>query len=430
MKVVFEKEILFSGICLVVLFSIFTQACQPELDSPYEGSGQLDFSNYVAIGGNLSAGYHDQGISSWKQENSIAALLANQFQKVDTLEFNQALLGENEVMGQTRLLSILEPACTFRKTEMEIEYVKSNVSTFENVFEFNTYNDLSVPELFLAELELPAVSVKNEYLKRMLPALNPDTTFLDLIHRSEPTFFSISLGLNDVLNYALNGGVSQSGQPIHLMKPEVFEARYRSIIENISTIESARGVLLNIPYIHSMPYISYINRQFINDTLCDGSTLPIFITSSKKGIKAAEETDFILLSANDLLSSVQDSMAIGLDSLSPLGNNLVLDEKEMSIVSSAVLQYNFAINRISRDYNLPVFDLAKFYETVAAGVVSHGLKINNEFIYGGFYSTDGTYPTTRGNAMIANEVIRLINRHYHTSIPEIDITAYSTVRIP
>ncbi|MEP1142006.1 MAG: hypothetical protein ABJH44_17430, partial [Balneola sp.] len=47
--------------------------------SPDYSSGSADFSNYVAIGNSLTAGYMDGALYSNGQANSVAAILATSF---------------------------------------------------------------------------------------------------------------------------------------------------------------------------------------------------------------------------------------------------------------------------------------------------------------------------------------------------------------
>jgi hypothetical protein len=51
-------------------------------------------------------------------------------------------------------------------------------------------------------------------------------------------------------------------------------------------------------------------------------------------------------------------------------------------------------------------------------------------VSGGAYSLDGLNLTPRGNALLANEFIKAINRTYKSSIPEIIATKYSGVIFP
>jgi hypothetical protein len=56
---------------------------------------------------------------------------------------------------------------------------------------------------------------------------------------------------------------------------------------------------------------------------------------------------------------------------------------------------------------------------------STGMTVTNRRItgdyFGGFYSFDGFYPGVTGHALIANELLTLLNRTYGTSFVAVDL---------
>ncbi|HSI70410.1 MAG TPA: hypothetical protein VK941_09275, partial [Gillisia sp.] len=96
-------------------------ACEPELQNPidepgfYTG-GEADFTNYVALGNSLTAGYADGALYITGQENSYPNILAQQFDKVqETNDFRQPLMadnaggllaGGNQITANRRILAV------------------------------------------------------------------------------------------------------------------------------------------------------------------------------------------------------------------------------------------------------------------------------------------------------------------------------------
>ncbi|MDH5355799.1 MAG: G-D-S-L family lipolytic protein, partial [Gammaproteobacteria bacterium] len=84
-----------------VFYALTTAAlltgCDAEFDNPVGGagsysSGTADFSNFVAIGDSLTAGYADGALYRHGQENSYGAILAQQFALVGGGAFSQPLM--------------------------------------------------------------------------------------------------------------------------------------------------------------------------------------------------------------------------------------------------------------------------------------------------------------------------------------------------
>ncbi|MCK5468218.1 MAG: hypothetical protein KAI99_06915, partial [Cyclobacteriaceae bacterium] len=53
-------------------------ACKPEIEVPAPSTGGADFSNYIAVGNSLTAGYGDNGLYADGQMQSYPNLIAQQ----------------------------------------------------------------------------------------------------------------------------------------------------------------------------------------------------------------------------------------------------------------------------------------------------------------------------------------------------------------
>jgi hypothetical protein len=85
---------------LICLSSVFLSACDPNFNSPVGdtssySAGDADFSNYVAVGDSLTAGYADGALYRLGQESSFPNILATQFKTVGGGVFNQPLMNDN-----------------------------------------------------------------------------------------------------------------------------------------------------------------------------------------------------------------------------------------------------------------------------------------------------------------------------------------------
>lgn len=63
------------------------------------------------------------------------------------------------------------------------------------------------------------------------------------------------------------------------------------------------------------------------------------------------------------------------------------------------------------------------------GITIGGVSYNPDFSPNGVLSTDGVHPNPRGNGIIANDMIRVIEETFGASIPELDITLLPSVQL-
>jgi len=63
------------------------------------------------------------------------------------------------------------------------------------------------------------------------------------------------------------------------------------------------------------------------------------------------------------------------------------------------------------------------------GLVIDGVNYQPDFSPNGIISTDGVHPNPKGHAIVANEVIRVINTSFGSEIPPVSLTPYGTVVI-
>lgn len=85
------------------------------------------------------------------------------------------------------------------------------------------------------------------------------------------------------------------------------------------------------------------------------------------------------------------------------------------------------IKKFAKDYNHPLVDFYAVYKKVLAGqyISEDGFKIDPSFPNGNFFSADGLYPSAIGQAVLANEVIKVFNTSYGSQIPLIKIKDYA-----
>ena len=104
-------------------------------------------------------------------------------------------------------------------------------------------------------------------------------------------------------------------------------------------------------------------------------------------------------------------------------NKWVLTSNEKAKVATATAAYNSSIRSIAAANGLAVADMNAIMNQLVGG-----LRIEDGTIYTANYfssatastvlfSLDGVHPNAKGYAVITNEIIKVINRHYNANLP-------------
>lgn len=234
----------------LVLFN----ACNPEIDEINTPSaGTADFSNYVAVGNSLTAGYADGGLYAESQMLSYPALLSQQMNVVEPSNFAQPDIPGNG----SGYLYVTSLAPSFGEFPEDPNWLNQLDGTF---------NNLGVPGIRVKDLTFKGYGSSpqvNPYFYRMLGGKDALTSYLELVAANPPTFFTSWLGNNDVLGYASSGGAAGiDGAPITglggLTDPATeFKPSYDALISAL-TSQGAKGVVITVPDITLAPYFTTV----------------------------------------------------------------------------------------------------------------------------------------------------------------------------
>ena len=103
----------------------------------------------------------------------------------------------------------------------------------------------------------------------------PDASVLQLAMAQSPTFFSLWIGSNDVLGYAISGGDGTNTiTPIDGPPGVGFNQTYGALIATL-TSGGAKGVVANIPYVTTTPHFTSVPHNALDPTNPDfGPQIP------------------------------------------------------------------------------------------------------------------------------------------------------------
>ena len=240
------KKLLYILISLVIL-----TGCEPKISELTPFRGSADFSRYIAVGNSMTAGFTDGALYTTGQANSFPNLLAGQFrlagggnfiQPVVTSEFGvdfpdsdpRLILGYvTDCRGVTSLGPI--PDIGPKEPLGPVGYL---------------VNNLGIPGAKTFHLLVPGYALLNPYYARFATA--PTNMLIQEIPLQNATFFSLCIGNNDLLMYAINGGAADSITP-----EPVFNLSLDAIVAAcVGT--GTKGVIANIPDITSIPFFTTV----------------------------------------------------------------------------------------------------------------------------------------------------------------------------
>lgn len=108
----------------------------------------------------------------------------------------------------------------------------------------------------------------------------------------------------------------------------------------------------------------------------------------------------------------------------PMENKWVLTANEKAKVASATAAYNNSIRSIAASKGLAVADMNAIMNQLVSGLRIETGQVYTANYFSGvanewkvLFSLDGVHPNARGYAVIANEIIKVINRHYNSNLP-------------
>lgn len=458
---------------LALLFS----ACKPSVSiitAPTAGP-TVKFTNYLAIGDNYTGGYIDGSLTVTGQLNSFPQRLFEQFSQVPEPAgakgpFIHPLLHSDYGYPTAKLvLGYTHSTCIWYDSSLApISYPYFTADPIDDQKFVSNKNNGQINNIGVLGLRVVDYPVTNwalaadgqgiPYARRFFydPAATPQDELQHRVDNLYPTFFTMWLGMNDVLLYAMNGGQGDGTgnalpmvpglgiyNPNDISPIGVFDSAYDKAL-NTAIFNGASGALINIPDISLLPYFNAIpsdglilDRQGQADTL-----LAYYAGQAWKKVFQPGKNQFIIKDHNDnvrqsvpgelisLKCPIDSIKCAGWGSTKPIPNIYVLTTDEIQYIRAAVDRYNYFISTEAQLHHLAYVDMNAYFKTLPTGAPFNGISYSNAFVSGGFFSLDGIHPTPRGQALIANKIIETVNRFYKSTLNPVDANKYHGVEYP
>lgn len=499
----------YKSIFLVLSLAVLFNACEGQGDSlinerlednPLPSTeyttGDADFSTYVSIGASFTAGYADGALYNLAQHNSYPALMASSFRVAEDSEltFQQPDInsekGFNTSVGQP--LDTPNPLGRFKLDVAARVPTPTIGGELPTAYSGPQVHNFGVPGIQVGQLVTPLTGgpaannpAFNVYYQRFASAPGSSTILEDAI-AANPTFFSLFIGGNDVLGYAVSGGANDA----ILTDVGSFQGAYSAVINALMTETSADGAVMDIPFFLGLPifqavpynaipvtdqasvdalngaYSNYnaglqqaalgglisdeeATRRTIEFTLganafvMEDESLTDLSALGLPNYRQSEPTDLVLLSA-------ASAFPTGVGTQTPAGDGLVLTPEEQETIETSRQTFNGIIAQIvsnpsisdrialiqATPFQIPedptsctggtFCDIFGFTDGVP-GITVEGMDLAPDFTPNGIFSTDGVHLNPRGSAIFGNEWIEAINVKFGANIPLINVTNLPSV---
>jgi hypothetical protein len=450
-------EKILRNLLVIVIVTIVT-GCQDRSDisSPPPNSGSVDFTRYVAIGNSITAGYQSSALYQDAQRYAFGNLIA---QQVNT-SFAIPFISNPGLGGQLYVHS-------FSSTGADIRQLPSTGVPL-NLNYPAPYNNLGVPGAVLWDvLNAKSSTTCASYILSSSPTPNP---YFDLVLRPStgrgsqfqqarllhPTFITLWIGNNDVLGYATSGGYAPSS-PTDII---AFQALYNQLGDSIASL-GAKVVVANIPDVTNIPFFTTVGPLMAMEI--PWSTVKLLgspgLFYQKHGVTFPDQTTFtdslhlatlqvlITLTGQSYASLIgiptgkwysdnhYPGLPAGIDTTKPFGlhpqnpwpDALILDPSEIQIAETATNAFNQTISSVASAKGFGLVDINNVFKSIflasitSGGGMYYGAELSTMFISGGLFSLDGVHPTSRGQGLLANEFLKVINTKFGSNFPLLNL---------
>jgi len=381
---------------------------QPQV-SPLHGinRGRLNPSSFVVLGEGLAAGMGDFFLSEDTQQYCFPAQMAVQM----GVKFRQRLIqppGLGHAIGFTRLPVVVPSPLQ---------------STVIDCIPPDPVANLSVPGLTVSD------AVRMRPVQPLVHRADPKQTALNLIlgvrdiaygtpgplrtpleYAAElrPTFSVVELGYAEALEAAA------AATPGCLPSVDSFQTDYSRLVRTLRA-GGADVLVLTIPDLTATAHFSAIEAAARIVKLAPELLLEMWHLQPDDLIAATglNEMAFQLYAATTAPSAGA--------AIQPLPPGSTLPAAAATEIRARVRALNEEIRRIAGSEGAVVYDLERFFAAVhESGIAAGPRKFAGDYL-GGFFSLNGDYPGPTGQALIANEILNLLNREFGASFPLVDV---------
>lgn len=263
----------------------FINSCSPELEPSVIQSGDTDFTRFIVIGDGYLSGYQDGALFKDGQSRSIAALVYSSMAQAGCDGFNQALMPDNTGLGisskpwegiyvkASKMADRTDCEGVVSLGPVKSFHTTGSAQPYLNPVSTSTLNDFAFPLTRMSDLFKSNYSTQNVFYNRVAASFG-NVSVINAALTRNPTFFMAWPGLEDIFQFARNGG-----RGVSLLTASDFSLYLDSLIAPLALI-GADGVLATIPELNAFPYYTTIPWDVANLTQDDADTANVTFTNA------------------------------------------------------------------------------------------------------------------------------------------------------
>lgn len=403
------------GVALLALAGAAT-ACEPDVEivGNEPPSGGAMFTNYVALGNSITAGYQSSGINDSTQRRSYANLFA---QQVGTRFAYPQLAAPGcppPVVNFATQSRGGPPASPFTATTCAL---RTSASSTDRL------NNLGVPGAMVIDPTASTSTSSNLLTTLILGGKSQAQRALD----ADPTFASIWIGNNDVLGAAVRGILvpnAASGSP-GVTPVADFQSRFDAITDELlAGAPELEGVLFGVVKVQNAPILFQVGvllqsaaAKAAFDQAAGGATV------IEANCVANPTTLVSFLITSQMRSGAHPRIvSCGPSTLAPgtaVGEIFILTPAEQTALETTVNAYNAHIQAKANELGWAYVDVNPTLQDLrASGAVPPFPSLGTPTAaFGPYISLDGIHPSTAAHRLIANLMIAAVNQKYSLQIP-------------
>jgi hypothetical protein len=240
-------------------------------------AGSANFSKYVALGDSFAAGFSDGALFIKGQEGAYPNVIAQQFASVGGGAFTTPFMTDNIGGFSSGGNQIPQFPTRFYWGGAAPVNVFGVSGTIFGTALTGSFNNMGIPGAKSFHLVTPGYGTLNPYFGRF--ASSASAKVIDDAVVQKPTFFSLWIGGNDVLSYAMSGGtgVNQTGNvnpatygSNDITDPNVFAGAFSGMVNGL-TAGGSKGVVANLPYVSTLPFFTTVPTSPLSPTALGGA---------------------------------------------------------------------------------------------------------------------------------------------------------------
>ena len=363
------------------------------------------FQRYVALGNSITAGYQSSGINDSTQRESYAKIVAEQ---MHTGYVYPALVGFGcappvvNFLTQARVGGGTSSQCQLRNPATTV-LVQNNVA---------------VPGATSADPTATTTKASNILTQLFLGGKTQVQRALD----AKPTFVSVWIGNNDVLDAATKGvtGANATLNTAGITDTTTFRANYKKMMDQLLVQPGLKGILIGVVNVTAIPALFPAESLLTNatfkakfDAIAGATTTVLANCPGSHALVSYGIAGQIRAGTHPAVISCQKNVPAA-----PVGDWFVLDSTEQRIFNTDIARYNSYIANKADSAGFAYLDPNPLlYSLRQSGAIPTLPDFTNPTApFGTYISLDGAHPSGKTHRLAANAIITAINLKYHTTL--------------